>query len=99
MFSNALIASTSPGLSSVGPVVSLVVGVALDIVLIPRFGATGAAAAASTAFLAGGAVALAVYARRSPFAWKALLLPRREDLDLLQGDRSAPSRPSLATSL
>ena len=84
VFSNALIASTSPGLSSLGPVVSLVVGIALDIVLIPRFGATGAAAAASTAFLAGGTVALAVYARRSPFAWKALLLPRREDLDLLR---------------
>lgn len=84
VFSNALIASTSPGLSSLGPVVSLVVGIALDIVLIPRFGATGAAAAASTAFLAGGTVALAVYARRSPFAWKALLVPRREDLDLLR---------------
>lgn len=84
VFSNSLIASTSPGLSSLGPVVSLVVGIALDLVLIPRFGATGAAAAASTAFVAGGAVALAVYARRSPFAWKALLLPRREDLDVLR---------------
>jgi O-antigen/teichoic acid export membrane protein len=84
VFSNALIASTSPGLSSIGPVVSMVVGIALDLVLIPRFGATGAAAAASTAFLAGGAVALAVYARRSPFAWSALLLPRREDLDVLR---------------
>jgi O-antigen/teichoic acid export membrane protein len=84
VFSNALIASRSPGLSSLGPVVSLVVGVALDLVLIPRFGATGAAAAASAAFLAGGAVALAAYARRNPFAWTALLLPRREDLDLLR---------------
>jgi len=84
VFSNALMASTSPGLSSLGPLVSLVVGVALDLVLIPRFGATGAAAAASSAFLAGGAVAVAVYARRSPFAWSALLRPRREDLDLLR---------------
>jgi len=84
VFSNSLMASTSPGLSSVGPVVSLVVGVGLDLVLIPRFGASGAAAAASAAFLAGGAVALAVYARRSPFAWTALLRPRREDLDLLR---------------
>lgn len=84
VFSNALVASTSPGLSSLGPLVSLVAGVALDLVLIPRFGATGAAAAASTAFLAGGSVAVAAYARRSPFAWRALLLPRRGDLEVLR---------------
>ena len=84
VFSNSLMASRSPGLSSFGPVVSLVVGVGLDLVLIPRFGATGAAAAASTAFLAGGAVALAAYAHRNPFAWSALLLPRRDDLDVLR---------------
>lgn len=84
VFSNALVASTSPGLSSLGPLVSLVVGVALDLVLIPRFGATGAAAAASMAFLAGGSVAVVAYARRSPFAWRALLLPRRGDLEVLR---------------
>jgi O-antigen/teichoic acid export membrane protein len=84
VFSNSLLASRSPGLSSVGPVVSLVVGVGLDLVLIPRFGATGAAAAASAAFLVGGAVALAAYAHRNPFAWSALLLPRRGDLDVLR---------------
>lgn len=84
VFSNALVASTSPGLSSLGPLASLVVGVGLDLVLIPRFGATGAAAAASTAFLAGGCVAVAVYARRSPFAWRALVLPRRGDLAVLR---------------
>jgi len=84
VFSNALVASTSPGLSSLGPLVSLVVGIALDFVLIPRFGATGAAAAASTAFLAGGSVAVSAYARRSPFAWSALLLPRRGDLEVLR---------------
>ena len=89
VFSNALLASTSPGLSSLGPFASLVVGVALDLVLIPRFGATGAAAAASTAFLAGGSVAVFTYARRSPFPWRALLLPRRGDLEVL----SALARP------
>jgi O-antigen/teichoic acid export membrane protein len=94
IFSNALVASASPGLSSLGPLVSLVVGVALDLVLIPRFGATGAAAAASAAFLAGGSVALAAYARLSPFAWRALLVPRRGDLEALRALarplRSAP---------
>jgi O-antigen/teichoic acid export membrane protein len=53
-------------------------------VLIPRFGATGAAAAASTAFIAGGAVALFSYWRLSPFPWRALLLPRRRDLHMLR---------------
>jgi len=84
VFSNALVASTSPGLSSLGSLVSLAVGVALDLLLIPRFGATGAAAAASTAFLVGGSVAVVAYARRSPFAWRALLLPRRGDLEVLR---------------
>ncbi len=84
IFSSALMASSSPGRSSLGPFVSLVVGVALDFVLIPRFGASGAAAAASTAFIAGGAVALLSYWRLSPFPWRALLLPRRRDLHMLR---------------
>jgi O-antigen/teichoic acid export membrane protein len=84
VFSNALMASSAPGLSSLGPLVSLVVGIGLDLVLIPRFGASGAAAAASAAFLAGGAVALLVYSHRSPFAWRALLRPRRGDLHVLR---------------
>jgi O-antigen/teichoic acid export membrane protein len=84
VFSNALMASSAPGLSSLGPLVSLVVGIGLDLVLIPRFGASGAAAAASAAFLAGGAVALLVYSHRSPFAWRALVRPRRGDLHVLR---------------
>lgn len=83
VFSNALVGSSSPGLSSLGPLVSLTVGFALDLALIPPFGATGAAAAASTAFLAGGATALATYRRVSPFAWRTLLVPHRGDLDVL----------------
>jgi O-antigen/teichoic acid export membrane protein len=84
VFSNALVGSSSPGLSSLGPIVSLVVGFALDLVLIRSFGATGAAAAASAAFLAGGAVALATYRRVSPFPWRSLLVPHRGDLDVLR---------------
>jgi O-antigen/teichoic acid export membrane protein len=83
VFSNALVGSSSPGLSSLGPLVSLVLGFGLDLVLIPPFEATGAAAAASAAFLAGGATALVTYRRTSPFTWGALLVPRRGDLDVL----------------
>jgi O-antigen/teichoic acid export membrane protein len=80
VFSSALMAASSPGLSSVGPLVSLVLGVALDLVLIPRFEASGAAAAACAAFVAGGCAALVAFRRRNPFAWGLLLRPRRSDL-------------------
>ncbi len=83
VFSNALVGSSSPGLSSLGPMVSLVVGFALDLALIPPFGATGAAAAASAAFLIGGATALMTYRRVSPFGWRSLLVPHRGDLDVM----------------
>ena len=36
VFSNALVGSSSPGLSSLGPIVSLAVGFALDLALIPH---------------------------------------------------------------
>jgi O-antigen/teichoic acid export membrane protein len=84
VFSYALVAGSAPGLSSVGPLAALVVGVVLDLVLIPRFGASGAAAAASTAFLAGGCAALAAFRRRHLFPWSALLLPRRDDLTVFR---------------
>jgi O-antigen/teichoic acid export membrane protein len=84
VFSNALVGSSSPGLSSLGPIVSLIVGLALDLALIPPFEAKGAAAAASAAFLAGGATALLTYRRVSPFAWRSLLVPHRGDLDVLR---------------
>ena len=83
VFSNALVGSSSPGLSSLGPLVSLTLGFALDLALIPTHGATGAAAAASAAFLVGGATALITYRRVHPFAWRSLLVPHRGDLDVL----------------
>jgi O-antigen/teichoic acid export membrane protein len=84
IFTNALIASSAPALSSLGPVASLFVGLALDFALIPAFGASGAATAASTAFLAGGATALFSYRSRERFRWRDLVQPRRGDLDILR---------------
>lgn len=83
VFSSTLVAS-APGLSSLGPLVSLVVGLALDVVLIPRYGANGAGAAASAAFLVGGAAALLIYRAKTFFAWSALVVPRPGDLVLLR---------------
>jgi O-antigen/teichoic acid export membrane protein len=92
IFTNALVASSSPGLSSLGPVVSLFVGLVLDFALIPPFGASGAAAAASAAFLAGGVTALLAYRTRERFRWRALVVPRRGDLDILRALVSALPR-------
>jgi O-antigen/teichoic acid export membrane protein len=83
IFSNALVASSAPGLSSSGPLVSLALGVILDFVLIPPFGASGAAVAASAGLLAGGVTALILYWRVASFAPRELVMPERRDLELL----------------
>lgn len=91
VFSNALVASSLPSLSSVGPLISFIVGVTLDVVLIPPFGASGAAAAASAAFLAGGGAALGIYRARVRFRLGDLAVPRPGDLEVLQS-LAAPLR-------
>jgi O-antigen/teichoic acid export membrane protein len=91
VFSNALLAESAPGASSAGALVSLVVGVTLDVVLIPRFGAEGAAAAASAAFLAGGVAATVIYRLRSPFSWTELV-PGRSDLETVRATGGAMLR-------
>ena len=91
VFTNALIADSAPGASSAGAVVSLAVGLTLDVLLIPRFGAEGAAAAASAAFLAGGLAGAVMYRIRSPFAWRELV-PGRSDLDVVRATGGAMLR-------
>jgi O-antigen/teichoic acid export membrane protein len=83
IFTSALVASGAPGRSSLGPLVSLVVATALDLLLIPAYGASGAAAAASIGYLAGGGTALVLYRRWAAFSWLTLLRPQRGDLDLV----------------
>ena len=84
ILSSALVASGAPGRSSLGPLVSLVVATAVDFALIPRYGASGAAAAASIGYLAGGGTALVLYRGWATFSWRTLLRPQRADLDLLR---------------
>jgi O-antigen/teichoic acid export membrane protein len=92
IFSNALVASTAPGRSSVGPLVSLTLGVLLDLVLIPSFGATGAAAAATAGLLAGGATSVILYRRLAAFPARALVVPQPSDLQLLRAFVSPTDR-------
>ncbi len=54
-------------------------GLGLAFVLIPAYGAEGAAVAASAGYLIGGATALALLHTRLPFGWREVV-PGREDL-------------------
>ncbi len=78
VFTGALLGSSSPGRSSVGPLAALIVLVALDLLLIPRYGASGAAAAASAAYIVGGLGSLLLYRRHTTFRWTSLI-PGRAD--------------------
>jgi O-antigen/teichoic acid export membrane protein len=84
IFSSALVGSSAPGRSSAGPLVSLVLGIALDFVLVPPLGASGAAIAATAGLLAGGAVSLFLYRRLSAFGVRQLVVPEAGDTDLLR---------------
>jgi O-antigen/teichoic acid export membrane protein len=84
VFNTALLASDSPTRASIGPTVALVTGVALDFVLIPFYGAVGAAIAASLAFFAGGMTAVVVSRQKMQYGWSELI-PRRDDARLIRG--------------
>jgi len=90
VFSNALVASSLPSLSSIAPAVCFLVGLALDLALIPFFGASGAAAAASGAYGAGGLTALVIYRARAPFRLRALVVPQPGDFEVLRALAPAP---------
>jgi O-antigen/teichoic acid export membrane protein/peptidoglycan/xylan/chitin deacetylase (PgdA/CDA1 family) len=79
IFSGGLLGASRPGRSSFGPFVSLVLGISLDLLLIPRYGATGAALAATIAFAGGGLVAALLF--RHAFGLTAReLLPTGDDV-------------------
>jgi O-antigen/teichoic acid export membrane protein len=84
VFAGALFARSRPGRSSVAPLMTLAVGVLLDVLLIPALGALGAAIAASVAFLAGGALAVYLYRTHYPFSWVSLV-PTSNDVTPLFG--------------
>jgi len=91
VFSNALVASSLPSLSSLAAAACFLVGLGLDLVLIPFFGASGAAAAASVAYCAGGLTALLLYRVRAPFRLRELVVPQPGDFEVLRA--LAPKPP------
>ena len=82
VFSGALIAERRPVDASYAAIVALVAGVLLDLALIPLYGATGAAIAATLAFFAGGVASIALYRRVARFPL-AELVPRPADFSEL----------------
>ena len=94
VFVQALLASSSPGLASLAPMVSLGLGLGLDIALIPSLGPTGAAVAATAAFTTGGLVALFAFRTRAPFSYR-LLVPVRDDLVVMRSAGMLLARPIL----
>ncbi|MGC9973941.1 MAG: oligosaccharide flippase family protein [Gaiellaceae bacterium] len=99
VFGSALVASGSPGRSSLGPAAALVVGIALDLALIPPYGADGAAAAATVAFLAGGTVSTVLHWRFAGYRLSKLA-PRLSDIALIWGlVKRARQRVSSASPL
>jgi O-antigen/teichoic acid export membrane protein len=77
-----LAAREKPEYSSMFAAVALVVTVALDLLLIPRMGISGAALASSAAYLVDTILLGGALVRHLQVSWAALLVPTREDLSL-----------------
>ncbi len=80
-FGSALRGAMAPGKAAGAEVIAAGVGLTLDLLLVPRHGASGAAAAASFAFMTGGLCALLAYRRLAGFEMRRLL-PQRKDFGL-----------------
>jgi O-antigen/teichoic acid export membrane protein len=75
----ALVGGGRPGRASGGFLVAMIVGVGLDLALIPPLHASGAAIAASAAFIIGGGVAIASFHRTHPVPWRTFV-PGADDV-------------------
>jgi O-antigen/teichoic acid export membrane protein len=72
VFTSSLMTQGAPSLSSLPSVVALASGLILDVLLIPSFGASGAALAATAAFFAGGTTAFIAFRRLNDFSLSSL---------------------------
>lgn len=74
-----------PGTGTLILVAGLVVNVAINLVLIPRYGIDGAAAASSVSYFVTAALTLVVFHRMSGRGWLETLVIRRSDMVALIG--------------
>jgi len=77
---NQYLAGTGrPGLNSIASVISLALNIPLLLVLVPRFGIYGAAAASTLAYMLRTGIVTVFYLRRSGLPASAILVPRPGD--------------------
>ena len=86
-------ASSLPTHFSIPPTLCFIVGIPLDFALIPFFGASGAAAAASAGYLAAGASAVLIYRARVSFPLRELVVPQAGDFAVLRTLAPVPRAP------
>ena len=84
VLSSALLGARASRLSSIGSVAALCVGIALDIVLIPSYGAIGAAIATTSGFVAAGIASAIAFSIRFNTPTREFV-PGRADLAELAG--------------
>jgi O-antigen/teichoic acid export membrane protein len=97
LLGNALTAQRRPGLATVGATAAFVATVVLDLLLIPRYGGTGAAIASAVAYTVGG-VAVAMVFDRFFGASARTLVPRPSEVPaLVRSVRRALSRRAART--
>ena len=87
VFSSSALGSRMPVRSSLGAGTAFVVGIATLLVLVPRYGADGAAVSATLAFLSGGVVQILAHHTREPFPFRALLPSPTDVRDTLAAAR------------
>lgn len=88
LIGNALTAQRRPLLESAAAGLSFVTMVALDLLLVPRYGGDGAAVASAAAYLSGGALAIHLFCRHLNVAPRQLV-PGRADISRIRSLVSA----------
>ncbi len=87
-----------PRITVIAPVAALIINVAVDLVTIPRWGATGASIGSSVGYWVMAALLLRVFARESGMGLATMLLLSRQDLremqDMVRRRRSIASPAS-----
>jgi O-antigen/teichoic acid export membrane protein len=82
-----------PEYASYAAGLTLVLTIGLDVLLIPRFGASGAALASTAAYSAAAGFLLVIFARRFRVSISELVIARRRDLVTLPWPRRARASP------
>jgi O-antigen/teichoic acid export membrane protein len=82
IWANDIAARGLPGINMVISLATLLVNISLNLVLIPRMGVSGAAAATTIAYVVAAFLTLIVYLRLSENCWMDTVFVRKQDVTL-----------------